>query len=77
MKPWIAGLLGAVVGMLAWAALWALYGRDMKSGRLGDAGLGFWVTFTREGDAMWLPYLLAAVICGGLAFLIVRSRKPA
>lgn len=77
MKPWMAGALGALAGILAWAGLWALYGTAMRTGELGDAGRGVWVIFTQKGTMLWLPYLLAAVVCGGLAFFIARSRKLA
>ena len=78
---WILTVGIAVASAALWGTFWASSGADMQSGRLGDAMLGVWVIFTQKGSMMWLPYLLAALAAGGIAFALgmssLRSREAA
>ena len=70
---WILTIACAVGGVVFVASVWQTYGPQMRSGAMGNLALGLYATSTFDGDAMWLPYVTAAVVFGGVAYMAGRT----
>ena len=70
---WTLAVVGAVLGVALWATFWQSSGYEMRYGKLGDTARGVWVIFTQEGRMVWLPYVLAGVGFGFVAWIIGKT----